>query len=252
LSTETVVKYNLRIGQEIAVQVFALDTWYDMTVPIVGVLDYFPTLNPHTGFFLITNIDTIFEIVGTELPHNYWLSLGPGVDRAAVRDLVRQKGFPVLEWRDSQLALEAARTAPARRGVLGFLSVGFVASILLTLVGAIIQTAASFRAQTIQLGSLRAMGLGGKSVGIYLILSQGMVASSGILGGTLIGMGTTLLFLPLLDFSNGLPPYLVRVAWDEIALVYGAFAAILFGITFLTALLLGRERLITVVKLGDV
>jgi putative ABC transport system permease protein len=252
LSTETVVQYNLRIGQEIGMQVYALDTWYDMTVPIVGVLDYFPTLDPHTGFFLITNIDAIFEIVGTELPHNYWLSLEPGADRAEVRDSIRQKGFPVLEWRDSKVALEAAQTAPARRGVLGFLSVGFMASILLTLVGAIIQTAASFRAQTIQLGSLRAMGLGGKAVGIYLILSQGMVASSGILGGTLIGMGTTLLFLPLLDFSSGLPPYLVRVAWDEIVLVYGVFAGILFGITLLTALLLGRERLITVVKLGDV
>ncbi len=135
--------------------------------------------------------------------------------------------------------------------MLGFLSVGFVASILLTLVGAIIQSAASFRAQAAQLGSLRAMGLSGLSVGVYLFLLQTLMTGSGILSGTSIGVATTLLYLPLLDFSGGLPPYLVRVAWGNIVLVYAAFAAILLAVTFGTTAFLGRERLSTLVKLGD-
>ena len=57
--------------------------------------------------------------------------------------------------------------------------------------------------------------------------------------------------LPLLDFSGGLPPYLVRVAWSNIFLVYAAFAGILFAVTFGTTAFLGRERLSTIVKLGD-
>jgi putative ABC transport system permease protein len=64
-------------------------------------------------------------------------------------------------------------------------------------------------------------------------------------------VATTLLFLPLLDFSDGLPPYLVRVAWADITLVYAIFAAILFFVTLLTTLLMSRERLTTIVKLGD-
>src|SRR5690606_25443859 len=134
----------------------------------------------------------------------------------------------------------------------GFLSVGFVAAIALTLVGTIIQNAASFRAQATQLGSLRAIGLRSVTVALYLILVQGIAASSGIASGTSIGVATTLLFLPLLDFSGGLPPYLVRVAWDNIALVYGLFAGVLFVVTLATTLLLGRERLSAVVKLGDI
>jgi putative ABC transport system permease protein len=156
-----------------------------------------------------------------------------------------------LEWQDPDAALAAAYGAPSRRGVLGFLSVGFVASILLTLVSAVIQITASFRAQAAQLGSLRAMGLGSLTVGAYLVLLQGIAATSGILSGTSIGVATTLLFLPLLDFSGGLPPYLVRVAWDDITRVYTIFAAVLFGVTLATTLLLGRERLTTIVKLGD-
>jgi putative ABC transport system permease protein len=251
ISTRTAVNYNLLIGQEITLQINALNEWYETRVPILGVLNYFPTLNPNEGFFAITNIDPLFELAGTVLPHNVWLSLEAGADPQAVRDAVRASGFPILEWQDPQTALQIAQSSPSRRGVLGFLSVGFIASITLTIISAIIQSTASFRAQVTQLGSLRAMGLGGLSVAGYLIILQGMIAGSGILSGTSIGLATTLLFLPLLDFSGGLPPYLVRVAWNDIALVYGVFAGVLLVVTLFITIILGRQSLITVVKLGD-
>jgi putative ABC transport system permease protein len=252
LSARAAREYNLYVGQEINVEVSALGAWYTLRVPVIALLDYFPTLDPREEFFLITNLEPIFEAVGTPLPHNFWLSLAPDADRAAVRRQLRSQGVPVLQWLDTQAALHVAQTAPSRRGVLGFLSVGFAASTLLTLICAIVQSEASFRAQAAQLGSLRAMGLGRGAMGAYLIQSQGIIVFSGILGGTLIGLGMTLLFLPLLDFSGGLPPYLVRVAWDEISLIYGLLAGSLLLATLVAAVFLGRERLITVVKLGDV
>ncbi len=251
ISTQTAADYNLRINQIITIQIQALGAWYDAKVPILGVLDYFPTLNPKNGFFLIGTLEPIFETVGTTLPYDLWLKLAPDADVEAIRTQALALGYPILEWQDPQTALEIARAEPSRRGVLGFLSVGFVASILLTLVGAIIQSAASFRAQAAQLGSLRAMGLGSLSVGFYLFLLQSLMTGSGVLSGTGIGVATTMLYLPLLDFSGGLPPYLVRVAWGDITLVYAAFAAILFTVTFGTTAFLGRERLSTIVKLGD-
>ncbi|NLX11098.1 MAG: hypothetical protein GXY36_15735 [Chloroflexi bacterium] len=251
LNTAAAEAYSLQVGQEITLQITALNTRYQTTVPILGLLDYFPTLDPNQGFFLITNLDPIFELVGTELPHNVWLRLEPGADGDAVREQVRALGFPVLDWLDPQEQIAAAQADPTRRGVLGFLSVGFVSAILLTLVGSVIQSTASFRAQAVQLGSLRAMGLGGLAVAAYSLLTQGISAVGGIAGGTLIGTATTLLFLPLFDFSGGLPPYLVRVAWDNIVLVYSIFAGVLFGVTVLTTLVLSRQRIATLVKLGD-
>ncbi len=249
VSATAMETYSLAVGQDIAVQVGALGNWYDMRVPILGVVEYFPTLDPSEDFFLIANMDPIFELVGTELPHDIWLSLSSEAD--AVQTQVRELDYPVLEWRDPDSALAVAKAAPSRRGVLGFLSVGFVASIVLTLIVAITQNAASFRAQALQLGSLRAIGMPARTVGAYLLFSQGLATASGIIGGTCIGVLTTLAFLPLLDFSSGLPPYLVRVAWDEITLVYGLFAVVLTVVLFVTTLLMGRERLSTVVKLGD-
>jgi putative ABC transport system permease protein len=220
-------------------------------VPIVGLVDYFPTLDPRDGFFAITNLDPIFELVGTELPYNMWLRLDPGADGDAVLAQAERMGFPVLQWLDPAQDIYAAETQPTRRGVLGFLSVGFVSAILLTLVGSVIQSTASFSTQAVQLGSLRAMGMSGGTVASYLLSSQGIAALGGIAGGTVIGMGTTLLFLPLLDFSGGLPPYLVRVAWNDIIFVYTVFAAVLFCVTVLTTLLLSRQHVSTLVKLGD-
>lgn len=252
LNLATMEQYGLAMGQEIEFQVNALGEWQNaMRARILGVVEYFPTLDPAEGFFLLTNIDPIFEISGTPLPYNVWLTLEPGTDINRILTALREIGFPVLRWFSPELELQKAQAEPARRGVLGFLSVGFVAAIALTLIGAIIQSTASFRAQSAQLGSLRAMGLSGTSVLIYMVLLQGMTAASGILSGTSIGVLTTLLFLPLLDFSGGLPPYLVRVAWNDITLVYAVFAGVLFFVTLSISLVLSREQLATVVKLGD-
>jgi putative ABC transport system permease protein len=251
IDAKTVDKYKLRINQEVTYQVFAFNEWRQTKGPILGVLNYFPTLDPREKPFIIANLDPIWEAAGTELPHDIWITLKPGTDIATTQDAVREMGYPVVEWQDPNVALHDALTAPARRGVLGFLSVGFIASIVLTLVGSIIQNAASFKAQATQLGALRAMGMGGFAVAKYLILSQGMAVTSGILGGTSIGALTTLLYLPLLDFGGGLPPYLVRVDWQNILIVYAVFAGVLFFVTLYTTILMGRQALSSILKLGD-
>ncbi len=251
LSRQTAGQYNLVVGQEVNMQISALNEWYETRVRIMGLIDYFPTLDPSAGFFALTNIDPIFELVGSPLPYDLWLSLKPGVDVDAVRAQIQAVNFPVTRWLSIDSALAEARADPARRGVLGFLSVGFVASITLTLIAAIIQSVASFRAQHTQLGVLRAMGLRSSSLGSYMVMLHGISTSSGILSGTSIGITTTRLFLPLLDFSAGLPPYLVRVAWSEINNVYLIFAIVSITVTLSTTLFLSRQQLAAVVRLGD-
>lgn len=251
LSRTTAERYNLATGQTISMRIQALNTWFEAQVPVVGVLNYFPTLDPAKGVFLVANLDPIFELVGTVLPHDFWLTLESGAHPANVVRELQSRQFPVVDWNTPDHELERARAEPARRGVLGFLSVGFVASIVLTLIAAIVQSTASFRAQSSQLGILRAMGLGARSVSAYIVTLQSLAASSGILSGTGIGVATTLLFLPLLDFSTGLPPYLVRVAGNDIAGVYAVFAGVLFIVTLFTTLLLSREQIATVIRLGD-
>ncbi len=252
INSQLATQNNLKINQLITYQVYVFGQWRQQDkVPILGIVDYFPTLDPRAQPFLITNLDPIFELATTYLQYDVWLALDPAVDSNTVLAQIRALDYPVVLWKDTNQLIRDAQTAPDRRGVLGFLSVGFVASIALTLIGNIVQAASSFQAQAVQLGSLRAMGLGGVAVAEYLMISQGLAVLSGIAGGTLIGVLTTTLFLPLLDFGNGLPPYLVRFSWNDLVSVYSVFAAILLGVTLLMTILLGRQRLSNVIKLGE-
>jgi putative ABC transport system permease protein len=253
LSRQAFEANNLALGQDLQLEIQALNTWYPLTVRVLDVIDYFPTVDPNAyDFYVIMNLDPIFEAVGTALPFNVWVGLTPGASPEAVFNAIQSTGFPVLRSLDPQSALIAAQAEPGRRGVLGFLSIGFIASITLTLIGAVIQNTASYRAQARQLGTLQAMGLSGGAVSSYLMILQTTAAGASIAAGTVIGAGTTLLFLPLLDFSGGLPPYLVRVAWDQIIWVYVAFAGAFVLVTLLTTLTLSRQQLATVVRLGEI
>jgi putative ABC transport system permease protein len=242
---------NLAVGGSITMQINALGAWSEISLPIIGVVEYFPTLDPNSGFFALMLLDVVFETVGGELPYEFWLDLADDADAAAIRAQAAALGYPILDWRVPERELQTALLAPLRRGVLGFLSVGFIAAVALTLIGAVIQNAATFRAQSTQLGVLRAMGLGRRALSAYVFLVQGLAAFGGVGGGTLIGVATTQLYLPILDFSGGLPPYLVRVAWDEIALVYATFGGVLLLVMLVTTITLSRQSLSMVVKLGE-
>ncbi len=244
---------HLEVGGALTVQISALNTWAEITVPIIGLVDYFPTLDPtpDNAFFGLMSLDVVFETVGSELPYEFWLAVAADADRDAIRAQAAALGYPILDWRDPERELQAALLAPLRRGVLGFLSVGFLAAVGLTLIGAVIQNAATFRAQATQLGMLRAMGFGRAAASAYIFTVQGLAAVGAVGGGTLIGVATTLLYLPILDFSGGLPPYFVRVAWEEITLVYAAFGGGLVLVILTTTLTLSRASLSTVIKLGD-
>ena len=78
---------------------------------------------------------------------------------------------------------------------------------------------------------------------------------AGMLGGTLIGVSASVLFIPFLQVRGGAnpltPPFLVRIAWDQIAIIYLVFGGILVGAVVLTLFLLRRMQLFQAVKLGE-
>jgi putative ABC transport system permease protein len=252
LDRATAMQYGLALGQALTLEVQALNVWYAMQVRVVDVVDYFPTITPSAnGFFAITNLTPIFETVGTPLPFNVWLGLQPGINRMALQTTIREQGFPVISYRDSEAALRLAQADAGRRGVFGFLSVGFIASVLLTLIAVGVQNAATYRVQARQLGMLQSLGLSRAASYRCLLLLQILPSGSSLLSGAAIGAGMTLLYLPLLDFSAGAPPYLVRLAWDDILPVVLGFGGAFALLTWLSALLLGRQQLISILRLGE-
>lgn len=251
ISQQMADTYNIIVGQEISIQLQALDNTFEIRTRVLGMVDYFPTLDPQNQAFAIANLDPIFERVGTPLPHDFWIAPQPGVDAATIQDRIAETNFPMLRTTIPDSQIRQARTEPGRQGVFGFLSVGFLSAIILTLIGTIIQSTAAFQSQASQLATLQAMGMPQQTIRIYVIALQSLVALSGIAIGTITGVITTNLYLPLLDFSNKLPPYLVQVAWHDIVRVYLTFALILLVVIVSVTFALNRQQLTTIIRLGD-
>jgi len=84
-----------------------------------------------------------------------------------------------------------------------------------------------------------------------LAAEQAALLLVGVSAGVGLGIWASYLFIPFLQFGSPTPPFVVRIAWNEIAIV-----ALLFVVTLGLSLglllsLLARLRLFQAVKMGE-
>ena len=148
-----------------------------------------------------------------------------------------------------------AYTAPSRQGMLGLLSVGFLAASLLTVIGFFLYSLLSFQERFVQLGVLRAIGLTTWQMGVALALEQLFIILTGVAAGTAIAVLTAELFIPHLPISMGThpgtPPYVVAIAWGDITRVYAIFGAMLLLGVGASLVSLMRMKIFQAVKMGE-
>ena len=226
-----------------------------LTFVVVGVIEYFPTLYQQNGPFLIGNLEYSYEGQGAPYPYQVWMDIAPGADVERIQgeafgyDLVVLPGTP-------RALLEADLLRPERQGLFGLLSVGFLAAGMVTIIGFLASTLVGFQRRLVEMGTLRAMGLGTGQLAAMLVSEQMLVVGVGAVVGTGLGVLASRVFVPLLQVRTGqfpdTPTFLVRIAWEQIAIL-GAIASGLLALTILiTLVLIRRMRIFEAVKLGEV
>ena len=88
-----------------------------------------------------------------------WLDTEEAIDPEQLASSLDDLGYRILAIEDAHSELAEEQARPARVGLFGFLSVGFIAVAMLSVLALVIYSALSFRQRFIQLGILRAMGL---------------------------------------------------------------------------------------------
>jgi len=228
----------------------------EVVFEIVGALNYFPTIYPEDGPFAVANLTYLHEQAGETYPYEVWLAVDDEVRAEQVADAARELGFRVVKVVEPRSQIERVQREPARQGVYGLLSVGFLAATFLTMLGYLIYSYVSFQRRFIQLGVLRAIGLSVRQMGGFLALEQLAVIAAGLVGGTLLGVSTTRLFIPFLQVQTGehplTPPFIVQIAWSDVAIVYVVFGIVLVGAVTILRVLLRRMNLFRAVKMGEV
>ena len=244
-----------------------------MESPIVGTFDLFPTWYPEDGTMIVGNIEELFLRAGAEYPHEVWLGTTRDTEPEYIAYAVR--GFSILldqqadqsklvqnglntivsDWSSAELNMRAEQRRPERQGLFGLLSVGFVSSALLTVLGFLLYALFSFRRRFIEMGMLRAIGLSIQQMTSLLAAELAFLVLLGIGVGTALGVFASRLFVPFLQIGasaqSQYPPFQIEIAWLSIAQIYILFALLFVGALAVLSSLLVRMKIFQAIKLGE-
>jgi len=121
-----------------------------------------------------------------------------------------------------------------RVGIFGTLSVGFLASAAMAILGLLLYSYAALRERVYRFSVLQAIGLLHRQIVTQVVLEYTFLAAFGALAGTLIGMFAAQLFVPFFRITGekGVPlPPLIPLTADQSMLIL----AITFTVIIVTA-----------------
>jgi putative ABC transport system permease protein len=221
---------------------------------IVGILPYWPSQYPDQMPFFIANLDYIYDQAPT-VPYEVWLKMKPGAKLTPVIESLQAKNIQMAGYKDVRNELITQSKHPSRGGVFGILSLGFLVSVFVSLIGYILYWFFNLSSRVVQFGVLRAMGLSRRQLTGMLLLEQGFTAGLSIVLGILIGKLTSVLFLPFLQTAESaktqVPPFRVVFESKDANQLYIVVAFMMLTGATLLFLHIRRLRVHHAVKLGE-
>jgi hypothetical protein len=211
-------------------------------VEVAAIIEAFPTLDPGRPFAVL-NVGgyalATYARSGEDLfADEWWLSVTD--EPAAVSALA---GAP---YSVEGLISRAERTAeltddPVALGVIGALSIGSVAALIVAVIGFVVSAVVSTRERLDEFALLRALGLSLGQLSAWLTIENTFLLAAGVVGGTGLGVVLSWLVLPFVtltaDAQAVVPPVLVEIPWPAIGIVH---------------LLAGVALVVTVVVIGGI
>lgn len=221
---------------------------------VVGILPYWPTQYPDQSPFFIANLDYIYDQTPIQ-PYEVWLKMKPGAKVAPIIETLQANRIQLADVKDVRNELITQSKHPSRGGVFGILSLGFIVSVLVSLIGYVLYWFFNLSSRVVQFGVLRAMGLKRRQLTRMLLLEQVFTAGLSIVLGFVIGRLTSILYLPFLQTSESaksqVPPFRVVFEAKDMYQLYGVVAFMLLIGATLLLLHIRRLRVHQAVKLGE-
>lgn len=215
---------------------------------------YWPTLYPDEAPFFIVNLDYVFDQMPLE-PYDVWIKKAEdGSVHEMMKELVEHDTY-LVSVADYKSEMIREMKHPSKGGVFGVLSLGFLVSIFISLIGYILYWFFALSQRTVQFGILRASGLTRKELTTMLVLEQILTAGTSIIVGVLGGQLASRIFIPFMQASSSaqkqVPPF--QVVFDT-ADLKNLLIVVMLMMGIGVALLVVRIRSLRVhqaVKLGE-
>lgn len=246
----------LDIGDLLELDVRSAGEVFKVNLQIVGELNYFPRWYPEKdGALFVGNLDYLFEQAQIELAHRVIMRVGPDFNQRKFSRAVFDRGAAGVLVDEPISRIDREQSRPERQGLFGLLSIGFITSSLATMIGFLLYTIFSYQKRYVELGILRAIGLSQSSMIVSVAWELGLLIIMGLALGLGIGLLVSVLYIPYMQFVSSLegvvPPYVVTMAWTEIAQIIALFLATFLLIMLILLVILRRMRIFQAVKLGE-
>jgi putative ABC transport system permease protein len=168
---------------------------------------------------------------------------------------LQNKGVILASVKDVNSALATQSKHPSRGGVFGILSLGFLVSVLISLIGYLLYWYFNLLSRIVQFGVLRAMGLKRKQLTGMLLLEQLMTGGLAIAIGIGVGRLVSILFLPFLQTAENVktqvPPFRIVFEAKDTLQLYIVIIFMMITGAGLLFLHIRRLRVHQAIKLGE-
>ncbi len=242
------------------------------SVHIFGIVDYWPSWNPNAEvktvwengesrtisqpdpMLIVGNFDYILDNMLLE-PYDIWLKMKPGAKTAELYADLEKNNNSISEITNMKEELVKLKNDPLKLGVNGALTLGFIISLIVCLIGFILYWTLSIRARELQFGIFRAIGIHLRQILGMLAWEQVLTSGTAILAGILIGRAASKLFIPFFQMSYSsyeqVPPFrIIYNTGDHVKLYIIVAAMLVIGFVFLWSLV-SRIKTAQALKLGE-
>lgn len=250
---------------------------YSIVINIIGVANYFPTMNPGEKPFVVMDLD-IFEATSNQhspIPvtgaNEVWLDLAstPGAPEAAasngqvaaidadeVLDSMRELGVSIREVVDAgALVAERVDQPLVNAGWGALLVLLFLAVALATCSGVMLFSFLDTKERQTEFALLRTLGSSGGQLRGIVWFNLFLIVICGVAMGTWVGqlIGTSL--LPLMEVAEEgervTPPMAFTTNWLSLGVSYGVLVVVTVATVVWLAWLSSKIQVQQVLRMGD-
>ncbi len=241
---------NMQIGDWISVRVGDRE----MDFFVAGIVDYWPSVQPREYPFMVVNLDYVHSQYIIE-PYQVWLRLEQGAQLTPMVEELREEDIWVSYINDTRSRIIQGRRDPQRMGLFGMLSIVFVVSVLITVIGFLLYSFLSLKDRMLQFGVLRSIGLSFPQLLTMLSLEQLLSVGVALVLGTVFGTIVSYVFIPFMQVTQGIagvvPPFIVVVQSEDIIRIFAMLGGTLFVGLIGLGIILARMKLNQAIKLGE-
>ena len=234
-------------------------------VTVLAIVDYWPGLNPNesssnseggrqTKSFCILNYNYVYSNTTLE-PYEVWMKLFENATSEELYADIEAKRFPIESLKDSSQMMIGEKNSPTLQGMNGGLTLGFIITMIMAIIGFLIYWILSIKGRTLQFGILRAMGMTMREIIGMLAYEQILVSLVSIAMAFVIGGVTSDIFVPLFQnmyaVRDQIPPFIVSASASDYIKIYVLIVIMLGGGFAILGSIIKKININKALKLGE-